>query len=328
MSSVRLTRAPLVLLLVLSGVLLFAGRADAQVCQEFEVGSQEWQQCVEDEASGGTDDGGNKGGDKAGEKDKGGEQGGGEQGGGEQGGGGGGFEIKGPEGTACSEFSVGSKEWTDCIEGAATGGGLMPWIVIIPLGVMMIGMAIMFALQARRNRNFESFSSASIGSTAGGWLIFMGFIMGAMGVGSMIADSRADGPAGGYAIAGYTMLGVAVLCLLAGFVTMAKSRGKRRIETSGLSGQAKVMRVSQTSTYINDNPVLMFDLEVEAPGMAPYRTTAKATVPMYMTQRVGPGASIPVKVDPSKPNDVVIDWGTMSSVQSEATATPGGSFST
>lgn len=295
---------------------MFTGSARAQVCQEFEVGSQKWQQCVEDEASGGTDGGGEKGGNKGGEKDQGGEQGGG-----------GGFEIKGPKGTACSEFNVGSSEWTDCIEGAATGGGLMPWIVIIPLGVMLIGMAVMFAFQARRNRNFESFSGASIGSTAGGWLIFMGFIMGAMGAGSMIADSRADGPAGGYAIAGYTMIGVAVLCLIAGFVTMVKARGKRRIETSGLSGQAKVMRVSQTSTYINDNPVLMFDLEVEAPGLAPYRTTAKATVPMYMTQRVGPGATIPVKVDPSNQNDIVIDWGTMSSVQSEATVTPGGSFS-
>ncbi len=315
-------RVSFVFVVALASSWVLAARADAQVCQQFEVGSQKWQQCVQDAASGGGDAGGSGGGgqDEGNEKDK------AKKGGTDEGSGGGGG-IKGPEGSACNEFNVGSKEWTDCIEGAATGGGLMPWIVIVPLGVMLVGMSVMFTMQSRGHARFEPFSSARMGSTAGGWLIFMGFILGAMGAGSLIAEARADGPGGGFALAAYPLLACGAISFVVGTVMMIKARSRRRIETSGLSGTAKVMRVSQTSTYINENPVLMFDLEVEAPGLAPYRTTAKVTVPMYMTQRVGPGTTLPVKVDPSRQNDVVVDWGAMSSMaagEPAVTANPSG----
>ena len=296
---------------------LYAGGASAQVCQEFDVGSAEWQQCVQDAAGGGGgggDDtqggGGSQGGDK---KKSGGKQGGGKQGGGEQ-------ETTGNE-AACSEFTVGSKQWNDCIKDAATGGGLMPWIVIIPLGVMLLGMAVMFTLQARRNARFESFSSASIGSTAGIWLIFVAFIELAIGIGMAVGESRADGSSGGFGMASYILIGTGVILLLAGIITTVKARRKRKIETTGQSGTAKIMRISQTSTYINENPVFMFDLEIDVPGLAPYRTTARATVPMYMVQKMTPGSTVPVKVDPARQNDVVIDWSSATAVPAEATAT-------
>ncbi|HEY7875839.1 MAG TPA: hypothetical protein VIG64_12040 [Actinomycetota bacterium] len=241
-------------------------------CSSFDVGSSRWQQCIQDKATGGA----------------------------------GGF--KGPEGSACSEYSVGSKAWTDCIEGAATGGGLMPWIVVIPLGVMVLGMIFMFTRQAMRARRGEAFSSGRIGTGAGGWLIFMALIEGSIGVGMVVAEMRADGSGGGFSMAAYALLGVAVILLIIGVVVMVKGRKKVRIETTGTPGQATVRNISQTGTYINQNPQFIFELDVNVPGMAQYRTSATATVPMYLVQAVGPGAVLPVKVDPGDPNELVIDW--------------------
>jgi hypothetical protein len=329
-------------------------RAATPVCSQFEVGSQKWQDCVTNAATGGSTDGkGNKGDTGAAVCTK--------------------FDVgsdkwtkclqksikngtapsgtsacsgldvgtdkwqqcivnsfsgvvgnTGDSDTACSEFSVGSKEWTDCIEGAATGGGLMPWIIVIPLGVMVLGMMVMFARQARRSRNFDSFSGAQVGSTAGTWLIFVGFIEISMGVGSAVAESRADGSFGGYGIAAAVLLGVGVLLLMIGVVVTIKAHGKKQVEISGSPGRATVVRLSQTGTYINENPVFFFELDVSVPGIPQYRTTQRLTVPMYLVQGVGPGAVLPVKVDPSNPTELVVDWSGVSAVR---TADPTGQVS-
>jgi hypothetical protein len=304
--------------------------ATLTACEKFEVGTPKWQKCLEDTVNDAFED--NDSGDKGGggKKDTGGEQGGGtEEGCGR-------FEVgtsewqeclledvgnlpQGPAGATCSEHPVGSKAWTDCIEGAATGGGLMPWIVIIPLGVMLVGMAVMFTRQAMRARRGEAFSSARIGSGAGGWLIFMAFVEGSMGVGMAVAEARADGSGGGYFMASVVLIGVAVLMLIIGIIVSIRARKKRKIETGGTPGQATVINLSQTGTYINQNPQFIFELDVNVPGMAQYRTQTTATVPMYIVQAVGPGAVLPVKVDPSDPSELVIDW---SGVSLNRAATP------
>ena len=310
--------------------LLSTAYAATPACSKFEVGSKKWQDCVENVASGGSDKsdnqkGGNEGdtndttndgdtsdGSACSQFDVGSDKwqecitnsfngvGGG---------------IKGQPGTACSEFNVGSKEWRDCIEGAATGGGLMPWIIVIPLGVMVLGMMFMFARQARRARNFESGTGSQVGSTAGSWLIFMAFIEGSMGVGSAVAESRAAGSFGGYGIAAVVLLGVAVIMLIAGVIITIKARAKRQIEETGSPGRATVVRLSQTGTYINENPVFFFELDVNVPGIPQYRTTQRSTVPMYLVQGIGPGAVFPVKVNTSNPTELVIDWSGVSAVR-------------
>jgi hypothetical protein len=308
--------------------LIFPARAKTVACEKFEVGSDKWQQCLEDTVNDAFDNS---------DKDK----GGGGKNGGDTGDTGAdecsGFEVgsakwqdciqdrftgnlpKGPEGATCSQHPVGSKAWTECIEGAATGGGLMPWIVVIPLGVMVLGMIFMFTRQAMRARRGEAFSSGRIGTGAGGWLIFMAFIEGSVGVGMAVAEARADGSGGGFSMAAYALLGVAVLLLIIGIVVMVKGRKKRAIEMGGTPGQATVVSLSQTGTYINDNPQFYFELDVNVPGMAQYRANTRVTVPMYLVQAVGPGAVLPVKVDPSDPSELVIDW---SGVTLNRAATP------
>ena len=312
--------------------LLPAG-ATTLACERFEVGSDKWQKCIEDTVNDAfdNDDGNGKGGGAGKGKNQGaGADEGSEETGCDR------FDVgttkwqeclqdqvgglpQAPAGSTCGEFPVGSKEWQDCIHGAATGGGLMPWIVIIPLGFMVLGMIVMFTRQAMRARNPGSFSSASIGTGAGGWLIYMGFIEIAMGVGSAVAESRAAGSGGGYFMAAVALLGTGVLLLIIGIIVTIKARKKRRIEQTGSPGHATVVALTQTGTYINQNPQFMFELDVNVPGMAQFRTTQRATVPMYLVQAVGPGAVLPVKVDPSDPSEVVIDW---SGVSLNRAATP------
>ena len=290
----------LVCLLAVAFVVPIHNAFAAPVCQQFEVGSEKWQKCVEREARGGGGKNGNGGNNQdSGTDDTTNDNGTNDT-------------NKDLEGVVCTEFQVGSPKWEDCIKGAATGGGLMPWIVVVPLGVMVLGMIFMFSRQAMRARNFESFSSAQIGSTAGTWLIFVALIELAIGVGSAIADSRAAGSGGGYGIAAMVLLGVGVVMLIAGIVVTIKSRKKRHVEQTGVPGEARVMRLSQTGTYINENPVFMFELQVNAPGVPQFQATQSFTVPMYLVQRIGPGAVLPVKVDPSDTSEIVVDWGKMS----------------
>jgi hypothetical protein len=282
-----------VFVIALVSVWALQSSASAAVCEQFEVGSAKWQNCVEDAAGGGGEQPADQ---PQGEK-------------GEEGGGGGGLvpDLKGPEGAACNEFNVGSPRWQDCIEGAATGGGLMPWIVVIPLGVMVLGMAIIFPMQLRRGRG-SSVAAGRAGGTAAVWLIFVGLIQLAMGAGAAVAESRADGSSGGYFIAAAVMLPLGVALLLIGIVLAVKSRGTRRIVESGIGGTGTVVSADETGVRVNEQPMLMFTLDIEALGVAPYRASSRSTVPFLAVSQLSQGMKLPVKIDPDNHQKVYIDW--------------------
>jgi hypothetical protein len=187
----------------------------------------------------------------------------------------------------------------------------MPWIVVVPLGVMVLGRAFMFARGFTRPKT-PGYSGAAVGSGAGSWLIFVGLIELASGVGALIADQRAAGPRGGYFTAGVVLVGIAVVLILVGIVLRVAAGKKLRIQQHGTPGEAKVVSLGQTGMVVNNNPVVEFDLEVTLPGMAPYRTTTRATVPMVALPRVMPGARLPIKADPSEPSKIVVDWARLS----------------
>jgi hypothetical protein len=290
----RILRHPLaVLLCMFISVIVVLGlprEAAAAPCDQFETGSPRWQRCVQNQATGGGQNGvGN--------------------------------DRDSKTGVACSDFSVGSREWTECVEGAATGGGLMPWIVVVPLGVMVLGMAFMFARAFARPKT-QGYSGSAVGSSASSWLIFVGLIELASGIGALVADQRVSGPRGGYFTAGIALVGTAVILILIGIVLRIAAGKKRRIEQSGTPGEARVVSVGQTGMLINNNPVIEFDLEVTLPGMAPYRTTTRSTVPMIALPRVMPGARLPIKADPTEPSKIVIDWGRLASTPAPMSGHP------
>ena len=81
----------------------------------------------------------------------------------------------------------------------------------------------------------------------------------------------------------------------------------RTVLEQGIPAQAKIVGVQQTGVLVNHQPQIVFELEVQPPGGAPYRAQAKAVVPMVHIPQLQPGAEVPVKIHPADPTKVVLD---------------------
>jgi hypothetical protein len=252
-------------------------------CSQFEVGSDRWIECVRDLATGGVDTGS----DTA---------------------------------QVCGELPVGSPAWRECVEDAATGGGLMPWIVVIPLGVMVVVMMLIFGRRLMGRSRPQPFSASTMGRSAGGWLMFVGATELAMGAGFAVAASRAPGLGGGFFIAAAVLLGVGVILLLVGVLVWRRSGRTTRIEREGLPGTARILSLTQTGMYLNEQPQIAMELEVNVPGHPTFRTTHRSFVPLILLGRLAAGEELPVKADPAKPTRVIVDWQGSRGVEQPAAA--------
>lgn len=88
--------------------------------------------------------------------------------------------------------------FSQCIKDAATGGGLMPEIVVIPIGVMVVGLIAGMVWSLTRPWGPQD---PRRGRALGFFLVFASLCQGAIGVGLGVAESRAAGSMGGYGIA-------------------------------------------------------------------------------------------------------------------------------
>jgi hypothetical protein len=76
----------------------------------------------------------------------------------------------------------------------------------------------------------------------------------------------------------------------------------------GLAGTARLTSVTQTTTTVNDQPVLELQLVVSVPGRPDYPASLRQMVPLIRLARTQPGAVLAVKVDPQRPDRIGIDW--------------------
>ena len=248
------------------------------VCSEFPVGSAEWQDCLEEAATGGIN-----------------------------------LPGVGSDEVVCTEYPVGSREWTDCVENAATGGGLMPWIVVIPLGVMVIGMFVMFGRQW-----FGRGKPRDPASAAGNWLLFMVLVEGSIAAGMTYAVVRGGGS--GYRIAAIILWVVTALMLIIGLATRRRGARRRRIMTTGIDGTATITGMTQTGMLINHNPVVQFEATIETPT-GTYPASFRQMVPLISLGQIQVGAKLAVKVDPNDPQGIVLAEGIPSTVMPGMTTT-------
>ncbi len=86
--------------------------------------------------------------------------------------------------------------------------------------------------------------------------------------------------------------------------TVGANRG---VLQDGMPAQAKIVGVRQTGVMLNNQPQILFDLDVHPPGGAPYRAQAKAVIPIINIPQFQPGVDVPVKIHPSDPTQVVLD---------------------
>lgn len=73
-------------------------------------------------------------------------------------------------------------------------------------------------------------------------------------------------------------------------------------------GRATVVRARDTEALDGPNPVIDLEIEILIDGRASYVIRRREPVPRVYLGRVARGASVPVAVNRSDPNDVSLLW--------------------
>ena len=98
----------------------------------------------------------------------------------------------------------------------------------------------------------------------------------------------------------------------------------QRIRTTGVPGQATIQGMRQTGVYLNEQPQIELNLQVQTQMHGPYQVTVREYVPLMLLGTLSSGRPLPVKVDPADPQKLVIEWeGAMSGGMQMAGKTPG-----
>ncbi|MEX2459294.1 MAG: hypothetical protein WD770_09955 [Actinomycetota bacterium] len=82
----------------------------------------------------------------------------------------------------------------------------------------------------------------------------------------------------------------------------------RDLLVTGTPGRATIRSFDDTGGRVNVDPRVSLDLEVAVAGKAPYRANVATAVPQVYLSKLQVGGSVVVRVDPSDPSAVAIDW--------------------
>ncbi len=77
---------------------------------------------------------------------------------------------------------------------------------------------------------------------------------------------------------------------------------------TGTPAAGTIKSFQDTGTLVNFNPQVVIELDVEADGQAPYSVQTSTAVPQTMLAQLTPGNRLAIRVDPSNPQNIVIDW--------------------
>jgi len=103
---------------------------------------------------------------------------------------------------------------------------------------------------------------------------------------------------------------VVALGLAATYLLMIRRANKAdQLRRVGTPGRAIIEGMTQTGTYINEQPVVKLDLEVQPEGLPAYSLKKKGIVPLSALGQLGVGNALPIHVDPNDRENLVIDWG-------------------
>jgi hypothetical protein len=102
--------------------------------------------------------------------------------------------------------------------------------------------------------------------------------------------------------------GVAILLLLWGRRMRRGYQEAQRLKVQGIPGQARIVSMRQTGVYMNEQPQIELTLEVTTAMQGPYQVVVKEWVPLMLLGRLTNGLPLPVKVDPIRPDNLVIEW--------------------
>jgi hypothetical protein len=80
----------------------------------------------------------------------------------------------------------------------------------------------------------------------------------------------------------------------------------QHLMANGRVGSATITAIRDTGMTINDNPTVELDLAVTVDGAAPYAVTHRQTISRIAIPSFQPGATVPVRVDPTDATSLMI----------------------
>jgi hypothetical protein len=107
-----------------------------------------------------------------------------------------------------------------------------------------------------------------------------------------------------------------IISLVGTFLLIALSfffvrRYMRKVTGGNIQGgevaQATIIRMWDTGTTVNDNPVVGFLLEVRRQAYPVYQAETKSMIPRLMVSQFQPGAVVPIKLNPQNPTQVALN---------------------
>lgn len=99
-------------------------------------------------------------------------------------------------------------------------------------------------------------------------------------------------------------LGIAVLY----FFMSRRADAADELRRIGVPGQARIVEMTQTGTYVNEQPRVRLKLHVEAPGVHAFDVERTYTVPLIALGTLTSGRPLPVYIDRKDHSKFAIDW--------------------
>lgn len=84
---------------------------------------------------------------------------------------------------------------------------------------------------------------------------------------------------------------------------------ERRVRATGLAGRATVLSVADVPVGPHSPPIAEARLRIEIAGRAPYELALRLVLPgPVAAARLVPGGTLSVKVDPTEPKRIFVEW--------------------
>jgi Protein of unknown function (DUF3592) len=85
-----------------------------------------------------------------------------------------------------------------------------------------------------------------------------------------------------------------------------EQRRAQHLMTNGRVGQATITHVIDTGVRMHDNPQVQIDLMVALDGAPVYAASVTQVISRLAVANFQPGATVPVRVDPADPAELII----------------------
>jgi hypothetical protein len=98
------------------------------------------------------------------------------------------------------------------------------------------------------------------------------------------------------------------IALVAWWFIRRHRRRVRFMQDNGIPARATITTIRATGSSINSRPVLLVDVSVAVPGRPAYQATVRTAPPIHLVGMLRPGVGLAVKVDPGRPEQLLVDW--------------------